>query len=141
MTDDKRYPDPPVALRHSYKFTDPFSGESIWRPLPHLWNGQAAQESIGLYTLAQMREYADATCALRDEQSTSAMFGKVRVGDLATLNQDPYQELGEWWVQLRIGTEGDEVLARVYGPTLRETYERANVIAKAINAVKTIKEQ
>ena len=74
MTDNKPYPAPPVALRHIYKFTAPLSGEPIWRPAANMWNGQAAQESVGLYTLAQMNAHADATCAMRAAQPDTLTY-------------------------------------------------------------------
>lgn len=38
-------------------------------------------------------------------------LGHIRVGRLPTVNQDAYPGLGDYWVQLRIGQEGEEVLA------------------------------
>ena len=52
-------------------------------------------------------------------------IGEIRVGRLPTMNQDEYPGLGDWWVQLRIGENADEVLARVYGATPREANNRA----------------
>ena len=52
-------------------------------------------------------------------------IGEIRVGRLPTMNQDEYPGLGDWWVQLRIGENADEVLARVYGDTPREANNRA----------------
>ena len=56
-------------------------------------------------------------------------IGEIRVGRLPTMNQDDYPGLGEWWVQLRIGEDSDEVLARVYGATPREANNRAEALA------------
>ncbi|HFO3257358.1 TPA: hypothetical protein ACHG3R_005075 [Klebsiella pneumoniae] len=47
-------------------------------------------------------------------------IGEIRVGRLPTMNQDDYPGLGDWWVQLRIGEDSDEVLARVYGAAPQE---------------------
>ncbi|MFQ3495290.1 DUF551 domain-containing protein [Citrobacter freundii] len=52
-------------------------------------------------------------------------IGEIRVGRLPTMNKDEYPGLGDWWVQLRIGENADEVLARVYGDTPREANNRA----------------
>lgn len=56
-------------------------------------------------------------------------IGEIRVGRLPTMNQDEYPGLGDWWVQLRIGDDFDEVLARVYGATPQETNTRAVALA------------
>lgn len=56
-------------------------------------------------------------------------IGEIRVGRLPTMNQDDYPGLGDWWVQLRIGGDSDEVLARVYGATPQEANNRAEVLA------------
>ncbi|EFH5292861.1 TPA: DUF551 domain-containing protein [Klebsiella pneumoniae] len=45
------------------------------------------------------------------------------------MNQDDYPGLGDWWVQLRIGEDSDEVLARVYGATPQEANNRAEALA------------
>lgn len=57
-------------------------------------------------------------------------IGEIRVGRLPTMNQDEYPGLGEWWVQLRIGDDFGEVLARVYGATPQEANNRAEAIAR-----------
>lgn len=57
-------------------------------------------------------------------------IGEIRVGRLPTMNQDEYPGLGEWWVQLRIGDDFGEVLARVYGDTPQEANNRAEAIAR-----------
>ncbi|MEA4293932.1 hypothetical protein VBS39_08140 [Klebsiella pneumoniae] len=56
-------------------------------------------------------------------------IGEIRVGRLPTMNQDDYPGLGDWWVQLRIGEDSDEVLARVYGATPQEANNRAEALA------------
>ncbi|MGG5144932.1 hypothetical protein [Alcaligenes ammonioxydans] len=45
------------------------------------------------------------------------------------MNQDEYPGLSEWWVQLRIGEDGEEVLARVYGNTPEQAHSRATTLA------------
>lgn len=55
-------------------------------------------------------------------------LGKIRVGRLPTMNQDEYPGLSEWWVQLRIGEDGEEVLARVYGNTPEQAHSRATAL-------------
>jgi len=44
------------------------------------------------------------------------------------MNQDEYPGLSEWWVQLRIGEDGEEVLARVYGNTPEQAHSRATAL-------------
>ena len=56
-------------------------------------------------------------------------IGEIRVGRLPTMNQDDYPGLGDWWVQLRIGEDSDEVLARVYGAAPQEAKNRAEALA------------
>jgi|GEM_PF-3173831 len=56
-------------------------------------------------------------------------IGDVRVGRLPTMNQDEYPGLGDWWVQLRMGEDSEEVLARVYGATPQEANNRAETLA------------
>ncbi|MGU3413752.1 hypothetical protein ACLBW0_08560 [Enterobacteriaceae bacterium C34A] len=56
-------------------------------------------------------------------------IGEIRVGRLPTMNQDEYPGLGDWWVQLRIGEDSDEVLARVYGDSPQEANNRAEALA------------
>ena len=62
-------------------------------------------------------------------QAVSDDIGDIRVGRLPTMNQDDYPGLGDWWVQLRIGEDFDEVLARVYGATPQEANNRAEALA------------
>lgn len=56
-------------------------------------------------------------------------LGKIRVGRLPTMNQDEYPGLSGWWVQLRIGEDRAEVLARVYGNTPEQAHSRATALA------------
>ncbi len=56
-------------------------------------------------------------------------LGKIRVGRLPTMNQDEYPGLSGWWVQLRIGEDGEEVLARVYGNSPEQAHNRATALA------------
>lgn len=60
-------------------------------------------------------------------------LGPVKVGNLATLNRDTYPGLGECFVQLRIGPNNDEVLARVYGNSAEQAYERARLLAYVLS--------
>lgn len=73
-------------------------------------------------------ELADGTHELYAAQPAPD-FGDVRVGRLPTMNQDEYPGLGDWWVQLRIGEDSEEVLARVYGATAQEAKNRAEALA------------
>ncbi|EPH9933842.1 DUF551 domain-containing protein [Klebsiella oxytoca] len=57
-------------------------------------------------------------------------IGEIRVGRRPTMNQDECPGLGDWWVQLRIGEDSDEVLARVYGATPQEANNRAEALAR-----------
>ncbi|HHO3521911.1 TPA: hypothetical protein ACRRH6_005222 [Klebsiella pneumoniae] len=56
-------------------------------------------------------------------------IGEIRVGRLPTMNQDDYPGLGDWWVQLLIGEDSDEVLSRVYGAAPQEANNRAEALA------------
>ncbi|HHG1350776.1 TPA: hypothetical protein ACPUM1_000598 [Klebsiella pneumoniae] len=80
----------------------------------------ALTEIIPLYRHAQP---APVVPAVSDD------IGEIRVGRLPTMNQDDYPGLGDWWVQLRIGEDSDEVLARVYGATPQEANNRAEALA------------
>lgn len=64
------------------------------------------------------------------QPAVSDDIGDIRVGRLPTMNQDDYPGLGDWWVQLRIGEDFDEVLARVYGATPQEANNRAEALAR-----------
>ncbi|MCQ0622745.1 hypothetical protein L1C21_21695 [Klebsiella pneumoniae] len=88
-------------------------------------DGEAGSEDAGpgyipVYRHAQP---APVVPALSDD------IGEIRVGRLPTMNQDYYPGLGDWWVQLRIGEDSDEVLARVYGATPQEANNRAEALA------------
>lgn len=122
MTNDKQYPDPPVALRHIYKFTDPLSGEPIWRPEVTSWNGRAAQAAIGLYTLAQMKEFADATCAMRAAQAEPAAVAGPN--DLAQLRH-LYANLVNGGV--RSADSAKRIAVGLVGPVI-ERLEKASAI-------------
>ncbi|EPO1082264.1 DUF551 domain-containing protein [Cronobacter dublinensis] len=81
----------------------------------------AAQENV---------QVIDELLALRKEREAAVPdFGQIRVGRLPTINQDDYPGLGNWWVQLRIGEDSEEILARVYGDTPHEAYSRAEALA------------
>lgn len=66
--------------------------------------------------------------ANREAQPVNGELGEIRVGRLPTMNQEEYPGLGDWWVQLRIGASGDEILARVYGATPDEAVARARAL-------------
>ncbi|HGS7379197.1 TPA: hypothetical protein ACMEO8_001358 [Klebsiella quasipneumoniae subsp. similipneumoniae] len=90
----------------------------------YISNGPAPKEGLRpgdkLYRHAQP---APVVPAVSDD------IGEIRVGRLPTMNQDDYPGLGDWWVQLRIGEDSDEVLARVYGATPQEANNRAEALA------------
>lgn len=65
----------------------------------------------------------------REAQTETGKLGEIRVGRLPTMNQENYPGLGDWWVQLRIGANHDEILARVYGATPEEAVARARLLA------------
>ncbi len=73
-------------------------------------------------------EYKSISAELLAVREAQSLRG-IRVGNLPTMNQDEYPGLPDWWVQLRIGTDGDEVLARIYGSTPHEAMMRARAIA------------
>lgn len=64
----------------------------------------------------------------REAQPAVSELGEIRVGRLPTMNQEEYPGLGDWWVQLRIGENHDEILARVYGATPEEAMARARAL-------------
>ncbi len=66
-------------------------------------------------------------------------LGPIRVSNLPTVNQDEYPDLGGWWVQLRIGNDGGEVLARVYGDTPEQARSRAVALAAPVAQVPVAK--
>lgn len=65
----------------------------------------------------------------RERDKHESDIGEIRVGRLPAMNQDEYPGLGYWWVQLRIGEDSDEVLARVYGATPQQANNRAEALA------------
>lgn len=77
---------------------------------------------LAKYTAPQPKQQAS--------ELTSSTLGPIKVGNLPTVNQDDYPGLGDWWVQLRVGSDNDEVLARVYGDTPQQAYERAILLVK-----------
>lgn len=86
------------------------------------------------YTLEQQPDAATDTAVyvpLFDIAQPVAVpdIGQIRVGRLPTMNQDDYPGLGDWCVQLRIGEDSEEVLARVYGATPQEANNRAEALA------------
>lgn len=86
------------------------------------------------YTLEQQPDAATDTAVyvpLFDIAQPVAVpdIGQIRVGRLPTMNQDDYPGLGDWWVQLRIGDDSEEILARVYGDTPQEANSRAEALA------------
>lgn len=84
---------------------------------------ETGSHSIPLYPLYRHAQQAPVAPAVSDD------IGEIRVGRLPTMNQDDYPGLGDWWVQLRIGEDSDEVLARVYGATPQEANNRAEALA------------
>ncbi|HBZ7601528.1 TPA: DUF551 domain-containing protein [Klebsiella pneumoniae] len=91
------------------------------RETAYLWGKQNSETGdVPLYRHAQP---ASVVPAVSDD------IGEIRVGRLPTMNQDDYPGLGDWWVQLRIGEDSDEVLARVYGATPQEANNRAESLA------------
>ena len=60
------------------------------------------------------------------------VFENLMIGNAITLNDEDYPGLGDWWVQLRIGPNRDEVLARIYGSSGQEVRERAEIIRDAL---------
>ncbi|WP_426880380.1 DUF551 domain-containing protein [Serratia bockelmannii] len=73
-------------------------------------------------------ELLEELLANREAQPVNGELGEIRVGRLPTMNQEEYPGLGDWWVQLRIGASGDEILARVYGATPDEAVARARAL-------------
>ncbi|EPZ0123797.1 hypothetical protein ACXIK0_001157 [Klebsiella pneumoniae] len=99
-----------------YGFTDGDRRGMIYKPE----HSDRLSEPVPVYRHAQP---APAVPAVSDD------IGEIRVGRLPTMNQDDYPGLGDWWVQLRIGEDSDEVLARVYGATPQEANNRAEALA------------
>ncbi|HIE3971875.1 TPA: hypothetical protein ACXNHV_002352 [Serratia marcescens] len=74
-------------------------------------------------------EAFDELAANREAQQVNGELGKISVGRLPTMNQEEYPGLGDWWVQLRIGSSHDEIVARVYSATPEEAMTRAQALA------------
>ncbi|SXC99014.1 MULTISPECIES: hypothetical protein [Klebsiella] len=114
----------PVIL---YRQVNPVNGmKTYWAELDpeefrHL--KQHTDENAEFMTLYRHAQPAPVVPAVSDD------IGEIRVGRLPTMNQDDYPGLGDWWVQLRIGEDSDEVLARVYGATPQEANNRAEALA------------
>jgi hypothetical protein len=89
---------------------------------PDVFLARSAMPRAALKSLLQAQP-APVVPAVSDD------IGEIRVGRLPTMNQDDYPGLGDWWVQLRIGEDSDEVLARVYGATPQEANNRAEALA------------
>lgn len=114
----------PVIL---YRQINPVNGmKTYWAELDpeefrHL--KQHTDENAEFMTLYRHAQPAPVVPAVSDD------IGEIRVGRLPTMNQDDYPGLGDWWVQLRIGEDSDEVLARVYGAAPQEANNRAEALA------------
>lgn len=80
---------------------------------------------------------AAARLAVAPAQAVAVPVGLdgVHVGRLPTMNQDEYPGLGDWWVQLRVGKDKNEVLARVYGNSPEQAHSRAAALAAPAQAV------
>ncbi|MGP2977714.1 hypothetical protein ACTVLL_11265 [Serratia nevei] len=79
-------------------------------------------------TTRVMAEMARELLANREAKPAAGELGEIRVGRLPTMNQEEYPGLGDWWVQLRMGANHDEILARVYGATPDEAVARARLL-------------
>ncbi|PLO88863.1 hypothetical protein CWN11_11730 [Klebsiella pneumoniae] len=88
-------------------------------------DGEAGSEDAGPGYIPVYRQAQPAPVV----PAVSDDIGEIRVGRLPTMNQDDYPGLGDWWVQLRIGEDSDEVLARVYGAAPQEANNRAEALA------------
>ncbi|MBP1131318.1 hypothetical protein JOE25_002898 [Serratia sp. PL17] len=75
-----------------------------------------------------LRDILTELLANREAQPVAGELGEICVGRLPTMNQEEYPGLGDWWVQLRIGANHDEILARVYGATPEEAVTRARAL-------------
>ncbi|MGS3276052.1 hypothetical protein ACB284_27770, partial [Serratia marcescens] len=84
-----------------------------------IWHNGAPEDDTAIYTVP---------IAGREAQPVAGELGEIRVGRLPTMNQEEYPGLGDWWVQMRIGASGDEILARVYGATPDEAVARARAL-------------
>lgn len=114
----------PVIL---YRERNPYNGLTTgWQELTEnefSFLKENAGENAEFLTLYRHAQPAPVVPAVSDD------IGEIRVGRLPTMNQDDYPGLGDWWVQLRIGEDSDEVLARVYGATPQEANNRAEALA------------
>ncbi|EIY5067928.1 DUF3850 domain-containing protein [Klebsiella quasipneumoniae] len=114
----------PVIL---YRERNPYNGLTTgWQELTEnefSFLKENAGENAEFLTLYRHAQPAPVVPAVSDD------IGEIRVGRLPTMNQDDYPGLGDWWVQLRIGKDSDEVLARVYGATPQEANNRAEALA------------
>ncbi|MBV0687659.1 DUF3850 domain-containing protein [Klebsiella quasipneumoniae] len=114
----------PVIL---YRERNPYNGLTTgWQELTEnefSFLKENAGENAEFLTLYRHAQQAAVVPAVSDD------IGEIRVGRLPTMNQDDYPGLGDWWVQLRIGKDSDEVLARVYGATPQEANNRAEALA------------
>lgn len=70
--------------------------------------------------------------ALRDVEPDGIALA---VGRLPTANGDEYPGLGDWWVQLRVEPDRDEVFARVYGDSPEQARSRAERVRDAMAAI------
>lgn len=90
---------------------------------------EAKRESVSIaQDMLQNADAFDELAANREAQPVGNGLGEIRVGNLPTMNQEEYPGLGDWWVQLRIGANHDEILARVYGATPEEAVARARLL-------------
>ncbi|HCW3507623.1 hypothetical protein AAHW68_14130 [Klebsiella pneumoniae] len=114
----------PVIL---YRERNPYNGLTTgWQELTEnefSFLKENTGENAEFLTLYRHAQQAPVAPAVSDD------IGEIRVGRLPTMNQDDYPGLGDWWVQLRIGEDSDEVLARVYGATPQEANNRAEALA------------
>lgn len=96
-------------------------------------DGMVEDRAMGEWVLLDAVKALLAGPAAADARTQSGAHGlaPIHIGNLTTLNQDTYPGLGDWWVQLRIGPDFDEVLARVYGKSPEQARERAAILARA----------
>ena len=64
-----------------------------------------------------------------------ATDGPFTVGNLLTLNGEEYPGLGNWWLQIRSGADGENVVARVYGDDRDTINNNAQFIAASRQAL------
>ncbi|EPG3492489.1 DUF551 domain-containing protein [Klebsiella pneumoniae] len=100
-----------------------YKGQKLGNHFGFITLDAARKLKEGNYQLYRHAQQAPVAPAVSDD------IGEIRVGRLPTMNQDDYPGLGDWWVQLRIGEDSDEVLARVYGATPQEANNRAEALA------------